>query len=51
MHERGTGAKYTKGRAPFRLLYQEESKDRSAASKRECEIKKLSRDEKYALIS
>ena len=50
MHEQGTGAKYTKGRGPFKLKYQESFEDRSAASKREWAIKKLSREEKSALI-
>lgn len=49
-HEDGTGAKYTKGRGPFKLLYREECENRSAASKRELAIKKLSRAEKMALI-
>ena len=49
-HENGTGAKYTKGRAPFKLFYSETCDDRSAASKRELEIKKLSRAEKLALL-
>ncbi len=49
-HEAGTGAKYTKGRAPFKLLYQEECENRSMASKREIAIKKLSRVEKLALL-
>lgn len=51
MHEQGTGAKYTKGRGPFKLKYQESFEDRSAASKREWAIKKLSREEKNALIT
>ncbi len=50
MHENGTGAKYTKGRGPFCLLYKENVENRSAASKRECEVKKLSREDKYTLI-
>ncbi|MGH1456617.1 MAG: GIY-YIG nuclease family protein [Alphaproteobacteria bacterium] len=49
MHEVGTGAKYTKGRAPFRLVYKQDVQNRSIASKRELEIKKLSRKEKYDL--
>ncbi|RXJ60949.1 GIY-YIG nuclease family protein [Candidatus Marinarcus aquaticus] len=44
------GAKYTKARRPVKLLYSESSKDRSSASKREYEIKKLSRTQKCALI-
>ena len=49
-HVDGSGAKYTKGRGPFEVLYKEECEDRSMASKREYEIKRLSRDEKLALI-
>ena len=40
-HEAGQGAKYTKGRGPFQLLYQEGCEDRGLASKRENEIKSL----------
>jgi putative endonuclease len=50
-HEAGTGAKYTKGRGPFRLCYKEGCADRAAASRRELEIKALSRAEKLALSS
>ena len=45
------GAKYTKLRRPVTLVYSEESKTRSSASKREYAIKKLSRVEKLELIS
>ena len=48
-HEAGTGAKYTKGRAPFKVAYQEVCDDHSAASKREVEIKKLSKAKKLNL--
>ena len=45
------GAKYTRVRRPVRLVYSEEYPDRSAASKREYEIKKkMSRAEKLKLI-
>ena len=44
------GAKYTKVRRPVRLVYSEESYDRSSASKREYMIKRLSREEKLLLI-
>ncbi len=50
-HHDGTGAKYTKNRAPFQLVYQESYPCRSSASKREYQIKSLSRAEKIALIS
>lgn len=47
----GTGAKYTRNRGPFNCLYKESCKNRSEASKRELQIKALSRDEKLALIA
>ena len=50
-HEAGSGAKYTKGRGPLSLLYQEECENRSFASKREIEIKSLSKAEKLRLVS
>jgi|TARA_B110000238_G_C16053228_1_gene407057 putative endonuclease len=49
-HESGQGAKYTKGRGPFRIMYTQECEDRSLALRREHEIKQLSRSEKLALI-
>jgi putative endonuclease len=45
------GAKYTKVRRPVELLYEEKSENRSSASKREYEIKKLSREKKMELIN
>ncbi|MBT5934231.1 GIY-YIG nuclease family protein [Sulfurimonas sp.] len=45
------GAKYTKQRRPVNLVYSEESLNRSTASKREYEIKKMSRLKKLELIS
>jgi len=50
-HSDGSGAKYTKGRGPFEIVYTEECDDRSAASSREFAIKKLSRAEKIKLIA
>ena len=49
VHRAGKGAKYTRGRGPLELAYTEELPDKSAALKREIEIKKLSRPEKLAL--
>ena len=49
-HENNKGAKYTKGRGPFILVYQDKCKDRSEASQKECVIKKLSLTEKICLI-
>ena len=48
-HRSGRGAKYTRGRAPLELVYQEECGDKSAALKREIEIKALPREEKLKL--
>lgn len=45
------GAKYTKARRPVKLLFEEPSSDRSSASKREYEIKKLTRMQKLELIN
>ena len=50
-HENGTGAKYTKGRGPFILRYEENCESRSLASKREYNIKGLSRTEKQILFN
>ncbi len=49
-HRTGKGAKYTRGRAPLELVYQETCADHSAALKRELEIKALTREEKLKLI-
>ncbi len=48
-HNLGRGAKYTKGRCPVQLVYQEPDLNRSAALKREAQLKKLTRKEKLAL--
>ena len=48
-HQSGTGAKYTKGRSPVKLIYTEEYGGRSDASKREVEIKRMSRGDKLLL--
>ena len=45
------GAKYTKARRPVALVYQEACESRSAATRREYEIKQLSREEKEGLLS
>ena len=49
-HNEGLGAKYTKARLPVKLLYSEEAKSRSDASKREYQIKQLSRLQKLDLL-
>lgn len=50
-HNRGTGAKYTRGRGPVKLEYHEEYSDKSSALRRECEIKDMTRRKKLSLIS
>jgi putative endonuclease len=44
------GAKYTHGRRPVTLVYQERSYSRSAATKREYAIKSLKKPQKERLI-
>ncbi len=48
-HNQGGGAKYTRARRPVRLIYVEEQPDRRAALRREIQIKKMSRAEKWKL--
>lgn len=48
-HNAGAGAKYTRSRRPVELLYFETWDDRSLASKREREVKALSRAAKLDL--
>jgi len=49
-HNRGQGAKYTRGRGPVELVYHEELPNKSAAMQREWAMKRLSRKQKLALI-
>jgi len=49
-HQSGKGAKYTRGRLPIEMVYFEEMPDKSAALKRENELKKLKKAEKELLI-
>lgn len=49
-HHNGTGAKYTKTHKPQRLAYVELFGTRSAAMKRERQIKKLSHKQKRDLV-
>lgn len=49
VHQRGKGGRYTRSHLPVSLAYWEELPDRSAALRREAEIKRLSRREKLAL--
>ncbi len=49
MHQKGKGAKYTRGRGPLELVYREELPDKASALKREYAIKQLKRSEKLLL--
>lgn len=49
-HNAGEGAKYTRGRLPVKVVYSENCADKSAALKREIQIKRLSRSAKQALL-
>lgn len=50
-HRAGKGAKYTRGRGPLKLVYSEGCPDRSAALRRECAVKRLTRQEKLRMIA
>ena len=50
-HQAGTGAKYTRGRAPVILVYSELHSDKSAALKREYQLKQLNHAEKRSIIA
>ena len=50
-HNTGRGARYTAGRRPVRVVYSETHESRSAALRREYQLKRLSRAEKEALIA
>ncbi|HJW34046.1 MAG TPA: GIY-YIG nuclease family protein [Holophagaceae bacterium] len=49
-HEAGKGAKYTRGRGPLELVYEEACNGRSEALKRERAVKGLTREAKLRLI-
>ncbi len=51
-HSKGPrGARYFNGRNPLRIVYREDGHSRASASRREAEIKKLSRGAKQQLIA
>ncbi|MCL1965854.1 MAG: GIY-YIG nuclease family protein [Candidatus Bathyarchaeota archaeon] len=50
LHKTGKGARYTKIHKPQKLVYSEEHPSRSLAMKREREIKKLSHQQKQAML-
>ena len=50
-HEAGKGARYTKGRGPFRLVYSEIYEGRAEATRRETAIKFMDKAKKRLLFS
>ncbi|GAA0439228.1 GIY-YIG nuclease family protein [Lentibacillus halophilus] len=50
MHEDGKGAKYTRGRGPFQVVFVEKLATKEEALQREYQVKQLSRKEKVKLI-
>lgn len=49
-HMKGTASKYTRAKKPVKIVYTEKQKNRSTASKREAEVKKMTRRQKLLLI-
>lgn len=49
-HNDGRGARYTRSRLPVRLVYWEAQPNRSEAQRREATVRRLSRDQKEALV-
>ncbi len=49
-HSSGKGAKYTRGRGPLELVYEEVCESHSAALQRELQIKALNKEEKETMI-
>ena len=49
-HNAGTASKYTRSKRPVEMVWHEQYADKSAALKREAEIKKLPREKKMELI-
>ena len=49
-HNAGTASRYTRGRLPVNVVYQESQATQSLALKREAAIKAMSRQEKESLI-
>jgi putative endonuclease len=50
-HAAGRGAKYTRGRGPFRLVYSETCAGRAQATRRETAIKLMDKAKKRLLYS
>ncbi|KGX83460.1 GIY-YIG nuclease family protein [Pontibacillus marinus] len=51
MHEQGKGAKYTRGRGPFEVVYQQAFLTKEEAMQEEYRIKQLTRPYKEQMIS
>lgn len=49
-HANGQGAKFFNSRTPIKVVYIEDGHTRSSASKRETEIKRLTKNDKMHLI-
>ena len=49
-HNNGTASRCTRSRLPVVRVYQEACADRSEALKRECAVKKLTREEKELMV-
>ncbi|MFB4168712.1 GIY-YIG nuclease family protein [Virgibacillus sp. JSM 102003] len=50
MHEQGKGAKYTRGRGPFQVVFVERFSTKEEALQKEYQIKQLTRKGKFQLI-
>jgi putative endonuclease len=50
-HRAGRGARYTRGRLPLELVYREAAPSRGAATRRERQLKRLTRLQKLALVA
>ena len=50
-HYSGKGSKYVRSRLPFCIVYQERTRDRASATRRELQIKKMTRKNKKNLIN
>jgi putative endonuclease len=50
-HQKGKGSKYTRSHKPIKIVYSEKLESKSAALKREIEIKKMSKTKKAALCN
>ena len=49
-HQAGRASRYTRGRLPVTLVYQERAATRSDALRREAAVKRMTRDEKTRLV-